>query len=105
MQLATWKMMAVWAAAVVLLHTGQQITAQTAAEPTNNVKLDSPQARVLIATEQPHRPTPQHEHAMNRVLIYLGPGQMKVTNPAGAVETLTLKAGEVRWSPGVMPHI
>src|SRR5947209_960745 len=97
MQLANWILAAAWAAAA--------LTAQTTGQATNNVKLDTEQARVLIVTEQPHHPSALHEHAMNRVMIYLGAGQMTTTTPAGKVEKLDFKAGDVRWSPAGGQHI
>ena len=70
----------------------------------NNVKIDSPQARVLVVTEQPHHPSALHEHPMNRVMIYLGSGQMIRTTPDGKVQKIEFKAGDVRWSPAEGKH-
>jgi quercetin dioxygenase-like cupin family protein len=74
------------------------------AQTPSNVKIDSPQARVLIATEQPHHPSALHEHKVNRVMVYLGDGEMRYTNGAGKTETKSYKAGEVRWTPAEPPH-
>ena len=71
----------------------------------DNVKIDSPQARVLLVTDEPHHPSALHEHKLNRVMIYLDEGEMKTTTPAGKVDKLKVKAGEVRWSPAEGPHI
>lgn len=70
----------------------------------NNVKIDSPQARVLVVTEQPHHPSALHEHSMNRVMVYLGSGQMIRTTPDGKVQKIDFKAGDVRWSPAEGKH-
>jgi quercetin dioxygenase-like cupin family protein len=70
----------------------------------NNVKIDSPQARVLVVTEQPHYPSALHEHSMNRVMVYLGSGQMIRTTPDGKVQKIDFKAGDVRWSPAEGKH-
>jgi quercetin dioxygenase-like cupin family protein len=70
-----------------------------------DVKFDTDQAKVLVATEQPHHPGAMHEHSMNRVQIYLGDGQMTFTNPAGKVTKIQFKAGDVRWSPAGGLHI
>lgn len=70
----------------------------------SNVKIDSPQARVLVVTEQPHHPSALHEHPMNRVMIYLGSGQMLRRTPDGKMRKLEFKAGDVRWSPAEGPH-
>ena len=80
-------------------------TAGLYAQTANNVKIDGPAARVLIVTEQPHHPSALHEHGMNRVMIYLGAGQMTFTRPSGKVDRLTVKAGDVRWSVPDGPHI
>jgi quercetin dioxygenase-like cupin family protein len=74
------------------------------AQAPDNVKIDSPQARVLVVTEQPHHPSALHEHPMNRVMIYLGGGQMIRRTPDGKMQKLEFKAGEVRWSPAEGPH-
>ena len=70
----------------------------------DDVKIDSPQARVLVVTEQPHHKSAMHQHPMNRVMIYLSSGQMIRTLASGAVEKLDFKAGDVRWSPAEGPH-
>lgn len=77
----------------VLLGTG--VHAQTAITP----KLDTPQARVYIATLQPHVPSRSpNGHATNRVLVYLDDGVM--TRQEGtATETIAFKRGDVRWRP------
>jgi len=70
----------------------------------SNVKIDSPEARVLVVTEQPHHPSALHEHPMNRVMIYLGSGQMIRTTPDGKVQKIDFKSGDVRWSPAEGKH-
>jgi quercetin dioxygenase-like cupin family protein len=70
----------------------------------SNVEIDSSQARVLVVTEEPHHRGNLHEHPMNRVIIYLGSCQMIRTTPAGDVQRLEFKAGDVRWSPAEGPH-
>src|ERR1700694_533132 len=75
--------------------TGFSLNAQNPTE----VNVDTPQARAFIATLQPHQSNPAHEHPMNRVLVFLDPGEIKLTNPAGKVEKIAFKAGDVRWSP------
>jgi quercetin dioxygenase-like cupin family protein len=74
-------------------------------QAASNVKIDSPQARVLVVTEQPHHPSALHEHPLNRVMIYLGDGQLKRTTPDGKAQKFEYKAGQVVWSPAEGPHI
>jgi len=76
------------------------LRAQTAAGPvaiTN--KLDTPQARVYVATLPPHMPSRSpNGHATNRVLVYLDDGVM--TRQEGTdTQTVTFHRGDVRWRP------
>ena len=73
------------------------------AQTSNEVKIDSPQARVLVVTEQPHHRSALHEHPMNRVMIYLSSGQM-IRASRDVEQKLDFKAGETRWSPAEGPH-
>jgi quercetin dioxygenase-like cupin family protein len=90
--LARWRLPALFAAVALW------------AQVPDNVKIDSPQARVLVVTEQPHHPSALHEHPMNRVMIYLGSGQMIRRTPDGKMQKLEFKTGDVRWSPAEGPH-
>lgn len=79
------------------------IAAEAADDP---VKIDNDQARVLVVSSAPGAKSALHEHRMNRVMIYLDPGNMTLTDTAGKVETLNFKAGEVLWSPATTrPHV
>src|SRR6202035_3383182 len=89
---ARWRLSALFAGATLL------------GQAPSNVKIDSPQARVLVVTEQPHHRSALHEHPMNRVMIYLGSGQVIRTTAAGVVEKIEFKAGDVRWSPAEGQH-
>src|SRR5438132_5921816 len=75
------------------------------AEVPAGVRIDDPRVRVLVATEQPHKPSAMHEHGMNRVMIYLGDGEMKYTSKDGKVQTVKFKKGDVKWNPAEGPHI
>ena len=70
----------------------------------SNVKIDSPQARVLVVTEQPRHRSALHEHPTNRVMIYLNNCQMLRSTPDRKTQKLEFHAGEVRWSPAEGPH-
>jgi hypothetical protein len=80
--------------AFVCILTGFGLLAQTPPD----VKVDTPQARAVVATLQPHQPITTGEHPMNRVLVYLGPGQLTITR-GGKADKVSFKAGDVRWSP------
>jgi quercetin dioxygenase-like cupin family protein len=70
----------------------------------SNVKIDSPEARVLVVTEEPHQKSALHDHKMNRVMIYLGTGQMVRTLASGTVQKLDFKYGDAVWSPAEGQH-
>jgi len=95
--LPRWKPLAVLAAAT--------LWAQTPAPGPNPAGIDTEQARVILATEQPHRPGTLHEHATNRVQIYLDNGITTLTSPTGKVERIVYKAGDVRWSVAGGKHV
>jgi hypothetical protein len=62
-------------------------------------RLDTPQARVIVATLQPRTPSiAANGHATNRVLIYLDDGVM--TRKEGEQSTkIDFHRGDVRWRP------
>ena len=84
------------ALALLLVAT---LRAQTAPAVTIADKLDTPQARVYVATLQPHIPSRSpNGHATNRVLVYLDDGAM--TRQEGTdKQTVTFHRGDVRWRP------
>lgn len=63
-------------------------------------KLDTPQARVYVATLQPHTPSRSpNGHATNRVLIYLDNGVMTRQEGSDKVQNIEFHRGDVRWRP------
>ena len=62
-------------------------------------RLDTPQARVIVATLQPRTPAVAKDgHATNRLLIYLDDGVM--TRKEGEQSaTIEFHRGDVRWRP------
>jgi quercetin dioxygenase-like cupin family protein len=89
-------------AAVSLLAGQVWGQAQPGSLPT---RIDAEQVRVILATEQPHRRGAMHEHANNRVQIYLNDGVTTLTRPDGKVDRVEYKVGDVRWSPAGGQHI
>ena len=62
-------------------------------------KLDTPQARVYVATLLPHTPSRSpNGHATNRMLVYLDDGVMTRQENAEK-QTITFHRGDVRWRP------
>jgi len=80
------------------LTTG--LAAQNPPAPaTITPRLDTPQARVIVATLQPRTPSMARTgHATNRVIIFLDDGAM--TRKEGEqVTTIEFHRGDVRWRP------
>ena len=84
---------------VLLIATGLY------AQVPDGVRIDDPRVRVVVATEQPHKPSEMHEHKMNRVMIYLDDGEMTYKSAAGKVERIKFKKGDVKWNPATGLHI
>ena len=80
------------------LSTG--LRAQNAPAPaTITPRLDTPQARVYVATLQPRTPAVARTgHATNRVLIYLDDGVMTIAE-GDQKTTIEFHRGDVRWRP------
>ncbi len=67
------------------------------APATITPRLDTPQARVIVATLQPRTPSiARNGHATNRVLIYLDDGVMTRTE-GDQKTTIEFHRGDVRW--------
>jgi hypothetical protein len=87
-------------AVLVAVSASGMLQAQNAPTPAAIAqRLDTAQARVYVATLQPHTPSISRTgHATHRVLIYMDDGVM--TRKEGAeVTTITFKRGDVRWRP------
>lgn len=90
------------AAATIVLASAFAVGAQ--APVTIAQRLDTPQARVFVATLQPHAPVVSKSgHATHRVLIYMDDGAMTMKEGAGT-STNTFKRGDVRWRPASGPY-
>jgi hypothetical protein len=73
--------------------------------PANELKLDTPQVRVLVDTELPFETEAPRQRPMNRVLIYLDPGHFTQESADGRVEDIEVQANDVRWSRAGEPYI
>jgi quercetin dioxygenase-like cupin family protein len=65
------------------------------------VEIDNPQVRVFRAKWGPHDKAPQHEHVVNRVLVFVTDGFVKMTAADGTVTERQYKAGDVIWGTPV----
>ena len=83
----------------LILSAGVQAQQNAPAPAAITPKLDTPQARVIVATLQPRTPSiARTGHATNRVLIYLDEGKM--TRAEGdKKDTIEFHRGDVRWRP------
>lgn len=82
------------------------LQAQDASSPVAiTPRLDTAQARVIVATLQPRMPVAaQSGHATDRVLIYLDAGSMTVKEGEKS-STLVFRRGDVRWRPASGAYI
>jgi quercetin dioxygenase-like cupin family protein len=81
--------------------------AKTINTPLDPVKIDNhdyklefenSQVRVVRVKLAAHRKVPEHEHQLNRVVIYLTPQNASMTTPDGQTTTSQHKPGEVSWA-------
>jgi len=70
----------------------------------DGVKFDTDAARVLKVTDVPHKKSALHKHDLNRVMIYLTPGDLDVTAEDDKVTHQHWKAEQVAWSPAGGMH-
>ncbi|HEY7293184.1 MAG TPA: hypothetical protein VH583_25335 [Vicinamibacterales bacterium] len=98
-------MRSTWFVATFVLMCAAGLHGQNAAPPTITPRLDTPQARVIVATLQPRTPAiAANGHATNRVLIYLDDGEM-TRKEGGASATVKFRRGDVRWRPASGAYI
>lgn len=86
----------------ILAATAAVLSAQPQAP--NPVVIENDHVRVLKVSDAPHRKGQLHEHAMNRVMIYLNEGHLVLEYEGGKKDDQKVKAGEVRWSKAGGKH-
>jgi uncharacterized RmlC-like cupin family protein len=85
-------------------HGNPKLSATGALDPVvvdpkhYKVEFENEQVRVLRVRIGAHESTPEHKHALNRVVTYLTDQDIEVTTPDGKVSRTQHKAGEVVWS-------
>ncbi|MBY0503613.1 MAG: hypothetical protein K2X03_06880 [Bryobacteraceae bacterium] len=67
------------------------------------LEMENDQVRVLRSRVGPKGSIPQHEHGLNRVVVFLTDQDFKITKADGTVDMLKHKAGDVTWS-GPVTH-
>ena len=61
------------------------------------LEFENSQVRVMRVKFPAHGSVPEHEHALNRVVVYLTDQDSKLTTPDGKVEESKHKAGHTSW--------
>src|SRR5260221_9248301 len=86
----------------LLLFAALVVYVAPAAE--NPLLLENARVRVLKANTVPGQKGGLHDHKVNRVMIHLDAGQMRLVAEDGGVRDATFTAGQVRWDPKVGLH-
>jgi quercetin dioxygenase-like cupin family protein len=68
-----------------------------------HVEFENNQVRVVRVKLAAHRKVPEHEHQLNRVVVYLSDQDGTMTTPDGQTTKAQHKAGEVSWA-GPVKH-
>lgn len=61
------------------------------------VEFENPQVRVMRVKFPPHGSVPEHEHGLNRVVVYLTDQDSKITGSDGKVDESKHQTGQVSW--------
>jgi hypothetical protein len=95
-----------WLNALFALLFASGLQAQSPPAPAAvTPRLDTAQARVIVATLQPRTPSiAKNGHATNRVLIYLDNGVM-TRKEGDRSTTIEVRRGDVRWRPSSGAYI
>ncbi len=67
--------------------------------PNHSVLFDDSLVRVITVTEKPAPPGKLHKHDVNRVMIYLDAGRMRLDFKDTGPKDFTVAPGMVRWDP------
>jgi quercetin dioxygenase-like cupin family protein len=70
----------------------------------NPVVLDNEYVRVVTAENSPGQKSRPHTHEVNRVMVHLDPGKLKLVHEDGTVREPSFTAGQIRWDPKVGLH-
>ena len=85
---------------VVLTLTG----AALCAAQSDRVPIDNDYVKVIRAHNSPGQKSGLHQHTVNRVMIHLDAGQMRLAYADGKISDIKWKAGDVRWDPAGGMH-
>ena len=66
-----------------------------------HLEFENDQVRVIRVKMAAHSGVPQHEHALNRVVLYVSDQDTRMTSSEGKVEEAKHKAGDASWGAPV----
>lgn len=75
-----------------------------AAPADDRVKINNERVRVLFVTDEPHRKSAMHQHDINRIMIYLDPGEILLSYEDGKQDHQHWRPGQIAWSPAGGRH-
>lgn len=75
------------------------ILAAAASAQQPNVPIENEWVRVVQAQNQPGQKSRLHKHDVNRVMVHLSPGVLRLAFEGKPVNDVKFKAGDVRWDP------
>ncbi len=78
--------------------------AAAAVAQQDRIPVDNEWIRVVRTQSAPGYQSKPHRHEVNRVMIHLDAGQMRLAYTGGAVKDLNWEAGQVRWDPAGGEH-
>ena len=92
--------------AVHVIHVLAAASSTAAQSVMEKEKFDVEQARVYVATVQPHRPVlAPRGHTTNRVFIYMDDGVMTRREGDSPTKTIVFHRGDVGWIPASSGYV
>lgn len=82
------------------------LLAQRPAAPpkSHSVLIDNPSVKVIRAMNVPGEKSKMHKHDVNRVMIHLDAGVMRIAHEDGRIDDIKFQPGDVRWDPAGGMH-
>lgn len=71
----------------------------TAFAQTRPIPIENEWVRVVVAQNTPGQKSRLHKHDMNRIMVHLSPGVMRLAYEGKPVNDVKFDAGTVRWDP------
>lgn len=68
------------------------------------VPIENEWVRVVQAQNQPGQKSRLHKHDVNRVMVHLSPGVLRLSYQGKPVNDVKFKAGDIRWDPSGGMH-